>query len=127
MLKLKSLNSQPLELQSGEHPKSAILRYIAQTINDPSAVKVSIDKMDYDHSYRQRENKNIYVAVVFCTINSDVCIVKSSEYLTKKDAEKDAFDQIYKIIIDTIKKRSSNTPKNKSFNFANLTNFKRKP
>jgi hypothetical protein len=96
------------KIQQGEHPKSAICRYISQFCTNPDSVKISIDNVEYEHTFQQDCNKNIFVALVTYTINSQTYLIKSSKWLTKKEAEKEAYDNIYNKLIVLVKKHSLN-------------------
>lgn len=101
--------------QDGEHPKSAIHRYIAQFPNNPD-VNFSIIDVVYSHDFQK--NKNIYSAKIFYTINGQSNAYTSSFYSTKKEAEKEAYDHALKLLIfyldknETISTRVDSNPSN---------------
>lgn len=90
-----------------EHPKSAVYRHMAQNIENPDATQLVINDVNYEHVHQPIDNKNIFTCIITCTMNKKCYTVTSDSYLTKKDAEKDAFDALYKLIQKKIKTKKS--------------------
>ena len=86
------------KLQEGEHPKSAIHRYIAQFPNNLDA-KLSITDIVYSHDFQKNKNKNVYSARISYVINDDSDIYRTLFCSTKKEAEKEAYDFVLKLLI----------------------------
>lgn len=84
-------------MSSSEHPKSAVYRITAQ---NPKK-KFTTISVDFLHEHSKSNNKNYFKCVVSFKIDDDEYKVTSNthqKFLSKKDAEYDAFSQILIII-----------------------------
>src|SRR5436190_642425 len=68
-----------------EHPKTAILRYIAQNTGNPTAIKLSIDNIEYEHTHQKINNKDIFVCTVTYSMNQkkNIIIILDFENINK--------------------------------------------
>lgn len=90
-----------------EHPKSAVYRYIAQHVDNPDAIILNVSDVSYDHIYQPLDNKNIFTCIIKCSLNKKRYTITSEKFLTKKDAEKDAFDTLYRMLQKSIRSKDS--------------------
>jgi len=81
-----------------EHPKSAVHRYMAQNADSPDATQLVIDDVHYNHEHLPVDNKNIFTCIIKCSVDKIHHTITSGKFLTKKNAEKDAFDILYKLL-----------------------------
>lgn len=84
-----------------EHPKSTVNRLIAQN----KILDVTIFEPNYQHEYVQIGNKNVFSCSIDIMYKGTQKTIKSEEYLSKKDCEKDVFEQI--LLLLTKKRRAS--------------------
>ncbi|VBB17754.1 hypothetical protein YASMINEVIRUS_217 [Yasminevirus sp. GU-2018] len=77
-----------------EHPKSAVNRLIAQ--NKVSDIEIS--EPNYTHKYISSGNKNIFTCTINVLYKKERIVIMSREYLTKKECDRDAYDQILALI-----------------------------
>jgi hypothetical protein len=81
-----------------EHPKSAVHRYMAQNVDNPDAIQLVIDDVHYNHEHLPVDNKNIFTCIIQFSVDKNHHTITSGKFLTKKNAEKDAFDILYKLL-----------------------------
>lgn len=78
-----------------DHPKTKIYNYIAKNEGNPFSAQIRIVSVDYDHRHQLANNSNIFTCIVKYVLDSEEHEIRSEECLTKKDAEKNAFDNVY--------------------------------
>jgi len=85
-----------------DHPKTAIYNYIAQNQDKTGSVSIHINSIDYEHIAKVSDNTNIFTCIIKCIVDKKHYTIVSDKFLSKKDANRDAFNTVYNLLQEKI-------------------------